>query len=270
MRNLSLNALALALLAVGSGPAIAGMTCQASSPAHRVALVELYTSEGCSSCPPADQWLSALSSSALSADKVLPLALHVDYWDYIGWKDRFAEPAYTKRQRGHAARNRLNSIYTPQVVTNGQDTRDWYRAGSFLSRVEAISSQPSPVTMQLQASQTRPGSATVTVGVDVQDASALSAGPATVHVVMYQNGLASEVSRGENAGRHLVHDRVVRHWARPQPMKSALSFEREIELPWNAVSDSAAGTGLAAFVQASDGEVIQAVDCVLAAPASTS
>ena len=80
-------------------------------------VVELFTSQGCSSCPPADAMLHKLAER----DDVIALALHVDYWDYIGWKDEFAVPAYTKRQRGYARTNGRRMIYTPQMVINGQD-----------------------------------------------------------------------------------------------------------------------------------------------------
>lgn len=245
-----------------AAPAIshAAMQCEAMSPENRVALVELYTSEGCSSCPPADKWLSALSESGLSKDKVLPLALHVDYWDYIGWKDRFADPGYTERQRQHATRNSLRSIYTPQVVTNGQDTRNWYRASDFLRRVEAINQQRSPVTVNLSATSNSAATVQVNVSIDTLDRAAMPSGQAVVHLVMYENALLSDVNRGENAGRNLAHDRVVRHWAKPQRLGPTSSFERVIPLPADTRLKHA---GLAAFVQAADGEIIQAADCRL-------
>ena len=102
-------------------------TCEVNSQPHRVALLELYTSEGCSSCPPADKWLSELSGIGLDANKVVPLSLHVDYWNYIGWRDPYSSSQYTARQREQGQRNRLLSIYTPQMVINGQDYRAWRR-----------------------------------------------------------------------------------------------------------------------------------------------
>ena len=74
-------------------------TCSKHSPAHTVALLELYTSEGCDSCPPADKFVSGLRGSGMTSAQVVPLSLHVDYWDYIGWKDVFAKAAFTERQR---------------------------------------------------------------------------------------------------------------------------------------------------------------------------
>src|SRR3954471_24065910 len=108
-----------------SAGAIAGTNamCQAKSPATLTPVVEVYTSEGCSSCPPADKWLAKLKDDAAKG-RVVAEGFHVGYWDYIGWVDRFASPAYTDRQRQLASWNRLSSIYTPQIVRNGQDWRD--------------------------------------------------------------------------------------------------------------------------------------------------
>ncbi len=259
-------ALALAPAALVQAAPV-GLHCEAHSPVNRMAVVELYTSEGCSSCPPADRWLSALNESALADDeRVLPLALHVDYWDYIGWKDRFADPTYTSRQRQIAAQNKLRNIYTPQVVMSGSDTRKWYDAGTVLSRIEAINAQPSPVALSLSAMPAEsPGGAgparlTATVMPSIVDAGALPAGAATVHLMLFENGLASNVSRGENAGRKLTHDRVVRHWARPAPLQADKLVRRTIELPADSKPDN---MGLAVFVQGGDGQIVQAAHCAL-------
>jgi hypothetical protein len=104
---------------------IAQPQCSAVSGSQTNALVELYTSEGCSSCPPADQWLTRLKTQSNQLGNIVPIALHVDYWDYIGWKDNFANPAFAKRQRDMAASGRARGVYTPQIAINGQDTRSW-------------------------------------------------------------------------------------------------------------------------------------------------
>ena len=95
--------------------------CSAKSGAGTAALVELYTSEGCDSCPPADAWLRKLP--AAGAGSVVPLSFHVDYWDYIGWKDPFANPAFGARQRELAAVNRARIVYTPQVMLGARRSR---------------------------------------------------------------------------------------------------------------------------------------------------
>ena len=109
-------------------------TCSKVSPAHTIALLELYTSEGCSSCPPADKFVSNLQrSTSLTTDQVVPISLHVDYWDYIGWKDNFANPEFAKRQRDMAALGHARGVYTPQLAINGQDTRSWLSDARFKS-----------------------------------------------------------------------------------------------------------------------------------------
>ena len=104
-------------LAATCGPAIA-----AKSGTVTGTIVELYTSEGCDSCPPADKWFSTLNAAR---DGVVPLAFHVDYWDYIGWKDRFAKSLFTQRQRDAVTRQGSRVSYTPQLMLDGRDLRTW-------------------------------------------------------------------------------------------------------------------------------------------------
>ena len=89
-------------------------------------LIELFTSEGCSSCPPAEKWLSALKSSPDLWKKTVPVAFHVDYWDHLGWRDRFAKPEFTSRQQRYAAAWGGDSVYTPGFVVNGKEWRGWF------------------------------------------------------------------------------------------------------------------------------------------------
>src|SRR5499427_4717203 len=111
--------LALFLGVLTSLPA-AGAHCAAKSGEFTAALVELYTSEGCDSCPPADRWLSGLGGGS-GPGRVVPLSLHVDYWDYIGWKDPYAKREFSLRQRKLSQLQRMALVYTPQVVLQGQD-----------------------------------------------------------------------------------------------------------------------------------------------------
>jgi len=104
----------LVALACGSADAAPATVCQRSSPPHTVALVELFTSEGCSSCPPADRWLSTFASR-YGPEQVVPLSLHVNYWDYIGWQDPFAQAPFSERQRQLAQRSASPRVYTPEV-----------------------------------------------------------------------------------------------------------------------------------------------------------
>ncbi len=97
-----------------------------SSPDTRVSLLELYTSEGCSSCPPADNWLSKLKSHPQLWQSIVPVAFHVDYWNYIGWNDRFSSPDYSARQRRYASAENVNTVYTPGFMLNGQEWRSFF------------------------------------------------------------------------------------------------------------------------------------------------
>src|ERR1700737_4679799 len=93
---------------------------------EKVSLLELYTSEGCSSCPPAESWLGQLTTDGRLWKEIVPVAFHVDYWDNLGWKDRFAKPEYTSRQRSYSAVWGILSVYTPGFVLNGQEWKGWF------------------------------------------------------------------------------------------------------------------------------------------------
>jgi hypothetical protein len=166
---------------------LAAQTCTVQAAAQPPAVVELYTSEGCSSCPPADRWLSALKMRP----DVLALAFHVNYWDSLGWPDRFATPAITQRQ--HALQRSAGApyVYTPQVILNGRDLRAWSAAS--LPRLAA-----SPIALTL----TREGSR-------VRAEVGASSRPLAGYWAVLEDGHASRVKAGENAGNTLQHDHVV-------------------------------------------------------------
>src|SRR6185369_4551296 len=143
-----MRTLLLVVLMLSQGMAEA-IQCTARSPATTTVLVELYTSEGCDSCPPADRWLSSLGAKGYGPDRVVPIALHVDYWDYIGWKDPYARAAFSARQRKMAALARAAAVYTPQVLLQGHDFRDW-RSGGFDRMVAGINARPATARIALQ------------------------------------------------------------------------------------------------------------------------
>ncbi|WP_158080767.1 thioredoxin family protein [Pelomonas sp. KK5] len=187
-------AVALLLLNLGLAQADAG-SCMARSGPTVPPLVELYTSEGCNSCPPADRWLSGLKARRPDA---IAAAFHVDYWDRLGWKDRFASPAYTERQQQTQAWSGARFAYTPQIIVNG---RDWH-GGSELPA-------PSPAGVALVL-QRHDGDK---VSVDLRP---LSGSPAKVQLwwAAVEDGHQSQVKAGENQGSLLRHDDVVRDYAR--------------------------------------------------------
>jgi len=164
--------------------------------------VELYTSEGCDSCPPADRWLSSLKDKP----GVLAAAFHVDYWDGLGWKDRFASPRYSERQAQLQAASGARSSYTPQVRVNGADWRRWPELPA--GRAESV------VRMSLQ----RDGEQ---VELAVRPPAGAGARWAAWWVAV-EDALDSDVRAGENAGAHLHHDHVVRHYGRIVPWRGAL------------------------------------------------
>lgn len=188
--------------------------CFAQSGATRTPVIELYTSEGCSSCPPADKWLSTLKTAGTgkAASEPVVQAFHVGYWDYIGWVDRFASPANTARQRQIASFNRQSSIYTPQAVLDGRDWRDWGRVPS--------TNEPPGAAISLKQVGPDQFEALVTPLGTVQDgpggtAGSGGSGGSTVWSAYWsvtEHGHSSKVKAGENAGELLQHDFVVRQY----------------------------------------------------------
>lgn len=242
----------LPLVAPASG---AAAECSARSGPARAVLVELYTSEGCSSCPPADRWLSGLRASGLGADRMVPLAFHVDYWDYIGWKDEFAKPRYSARQRELAEVNRSSFVYTPQVLLGGADYRGWGSPADLAARVETIQRQAPGADILLQAGKTGDSGLEVAATGSLREANA----GAVLYLAVHESRLASDVKAGENSGRRLEHDYVVRELIGPVAFSG--KGEAGIRQALSLKPDWKRGDlGIAAFVQdRSTGEVLQAV-----------
>ncbi|MEL6682154.1 MAG: DUF1223 domain-containing protein [Pseudomonadota bacterium] len=161
-------------------------------------VVELYTSQGCSSCPPADAMLHDLAKR----DDVIALALHVDYWDYIGWKDVFAQPEFTARQNAYARAANSATVYTPQMVIGGVD--------------HVVGSRPMEVIETLQAHSIKGNSVDVTLarkGDQVQiNAEPGGPGGYVVQLVRFRPEESVAIRRGENAGRNLSYANIVTSW----------------------------------------------------------
>jgi len=254
--------LLLALLVVIPGlPALAqSPSCTAQSQAGTTALVELYTSEGCDSCPPADRWLSGLGARGLVPGRVVPIALHVDYWDYIGWKDPYAKPEFTLRQRLHAQLKRSRLVYTPQVLLQGQDFRGW-SSGAFEQELAWINARPAAARIALTIAAARPGAFEVETAVEVLDPAQRA--DAALFLATYGSRLLSEVRAGENRGRTLAHDFVVFEWQGPLALGAVgkLLDRRALSLlPKARGGQDRAHSGVVAFVQnRASGEVLQAL-----------
>jgi hypothetical protein len=223
---------ALLLLAL----AACAPTHAAPSAASGPVVIELFTSQGCSSCPPADRLLAALGEDPA----VLPLAFHVDYWDHLGWRDPFSSPRWSERQ-GRYAKGFGRGLYTPQLVVGGtQDVLGSHARAARAAIDRAASRPPSGATVELAAR--RDGRRIVASG------EARAPAPATLVVVLYERARTTDVPRGENAGTRAADSYVVRELVeRPLGPFS-------VELP--LASDGA--HGVVAFIQAASGGAILA------------
>lgn len=200
-----------------AGGVVRGLARGASDPSFPAVLVELFTSEGCSSCPPADRLLTDLQQRPPAGAEVIVLSEHVDYWNHLGWEDPFSSSLFSARQHQYSMKFRKESVYTPQMVVDG--------------RAEALGSDASAVRALIIDAAQRPH-ATVRLHVRQDDESENHSKALLLHVevspapkelkdrrwhamlAVTESGLASSVSRGENAGRRLMHTGVVRQFTR--------------------------------------------------------
>ncbi|KIN71866.1 DUF1223 domain-containing protein [Sulfitobacter guttiformis] len=163
-------------------------------------VVELYTSQGCSSCPPADEIFSELDDR----DDVIAIALHVDYWDYIGWKDEFGQPAHAVRQRAYAAKAGRNSIYTPEMIVNG--TTDIVGAKPMALSKAIAEHQAKPLRTALLAQRNETA---LRIQAQVPTGSVV---PMEIHVLRLFPAKNSEITRGENRGRIYTYKNIAHSW----------------------------------------------------------
>jgi hypothetical protein len=185
------------LLLSAAASATDATTCTARSTTTPPRVVELFTSEGCSSCPPADRWLSTLKGRG----DVIALGYHITYWDRLGWPDRFADPAYTQRQYEIAARHGSRSVYTPQVLVDGRDWRGWPQLPAAAGTQAAAAAAVPRVTL------TRESDGRVAARIEPEPQSSRQLGG---YWAVIEHGHTSRVRAGENAGETLRHDHVVR------------------------------------------------------------
>ncbi len=229
--------------------------CRGKSAEHRTALLELYTSEGCNSCPPADRWLTNLAEGQYDSKEIVPLALHVDYWNYLGWKDPFSSKEYSQRQRRQGDVNNLRSIYTPQFVLNGQDLRGWYKRNGTDAPIEKINQQGATVHIDMTV-KSNDSALDVNTAIDLQAGQSVSG--YGLYLAVFENALVSDIPRGENAGKTLHHDYVVRDLRGPYKLSGKPA---EYQQRFNLGSDwNSENLGIAAFVQnPKTGDVLQAM-----------
>ena len=184
----------LLLLAVATTARAAKL--EVASPARQTALIELYTSEGCSSCPPADRWLSRFKDDPRLWQQVVPVAFHVDYWNYLGWIDRFSDSSFTQRQYQYRQYGHVTGVYTPGLLVNGREWRGWVsrrrlpQNGTGDAGILKVS-----IDGNQASAEYRPGRPLPT--------------PVILNVAVLAFNQSTEVGAGENSGRSLRHDFVV-------------------------------------------------------------
>jgi len=224
---------AVALLALLLATPLQAAPLLLDSGARQVTLLELYTSQGCSSCPPAERWLNKFIDDNDLWVEVVPLAFHVDYWDYIGWLDPFAAAAHGERQRDYARAGRARTVYTPGIFSNGREWRGW------------------TFGLGPRRSDRQPGSLVVTI-----DAGRIQAGfpvtgePMELHVALLGCGIETPVARGENRGRtlpqefvvlaHAVHPSETGQWQIDLPQDKAGQAQRHAIALWVSTPDNPA------------------------------
>ena len=240
--------LALALLT----PTVSFAACDVTSGPKTTALVELYTSEGCSSCPPADRELSRFPSREYSFGQAVPISLHVDYWDYIGWKEPFAQPKFSERQSWLVRANGHKTVFTPHFFVSGTEVRDW--RGDLGKELKRVLAAPAGASVHVQAEST--GSGTLSIAASAN--APRSPDPLALFVALTEDKITSSVLAGENRGVTLAHDHVVREWIGPIALNdghAAIKQAVTTRSTWNP-----AQLGVVGFVQdMRTGRVLQAV-----------
>ena len=205
----------------------------APAPTRRAVVVELFTSEGCSSCPPADALLARLEQTQpVAGAEVIALALHVDYWNHLGWADPFSSRRFSERQGEYAAAFGSEQVYTPQMVVDG--VREFNGGNAALAQEAIARAAREPKGAVLIARAPSQAEGFVRVSAEVNNFPKPTAGEAAdVILAVTESGLATDVARGENTGRRLAHVGVVRS-LRPLgglPEEPGTSFKAETEVP---------------------------------------
>jgi hypothetical protein len=240
--------LVAALLVVTAGACLQGST--ENNGARVPVLLELFTSEGCSSCPPADRLLETLDrTQPVGGAEVIVLSEHVDYWDSLGWKDPFSSPQYSARQYGYASKFHLSSVYTPQLVVDG---RVQFVGSDGHEAVSAIEKERREQKIPIGISHAVRNGNQVTVQIELPAPQAqINTRTAVLYVALADNMTESHVAHGENAGRALAHVGVVRTLTQVGTVRFESPLTKEVTLPARAGVGSN-GLRLVAFLQDPD------------------
>jgi hypothetical protein len=203
---------------------------------RQAVLLELYTSEGCNSCPPAEEYLNSFRTNPDLWKRYIPLAFHVDYWDYLGWKDRFARNEFSARQRTYGQWHRARTIYTPEFFANGQE---WRRAWGTTPPAQSTDDVG---TLVINVNDTRL-SAMFSPAEGVGDKLVL-------HVAILGTGLTTDIRRGENAGRRAHHEFVVLGYGKA----AGTGYRWNMPLP-AAKTEGASRLAIAAWITRADSPI---------------
>jgi hypothetical protein len=226
--------------------------CDVKSGPGTTALIELYTSEGCSSCPPADKRLSQFPSREYGLQQAVPISLHFDYWDNLGWKEPFAQPRFSERQNWLVHANGHKTVFTPHFFVSGTEVRDWH--ANLSDELKRVNAQSAAANIQLRGEAAGQGNFIVSASASAR----ASDDPVALFIAVTEDKLVSNVSAGENRGVTLSHDHVVRQWIGPVALTSGRGEVRQAITPranWNP-----ANLGIVGFVQdMKTGHVLQAV-----------
>jgi hypothetical protein len=228
---------------------MAGGLLNLKSSVERQSMVELFSSEGCSSCPPAEKWLGALRHDPGLWTKFIPIEFHVNYWDGLGWKDPYANGTFTQRQRDYAELWKIESVYTPGVALNGNEWLGWRSAGT-----AELTKAGEPVgILEVKELSKRK------FFVKFMPATKSSDSEYFINAALLENRLISQVSRGENSGSDLHHDFVAVS-LKTNPLKSKNgAFEGEIDLSETDFKTKPSSLSGAFWVSGKNPKPIQAV-----------
>ena len=205
-------------LALGLLPGSAAMAQDAG--ASGPVVVELFTSQGCSSCPPADEMMAELAQ----LDGVIALSLHVDYWNYLGWEDTFSQAVFTERQYAYGRAAGSTVVYTPQLIVGGEGRVMGARAMELADQIAAHRAAPRPVTVSMSAD-----GANEVFTIEALWRASEPAPSMIVQLVAYSPHEVVEIARGENAGRTVEYHNVVRQWRMIGEWDGAEPFRAEID-----------------------------------------
>jgi hypothetical protein len=257
----------IAFVSVTAGVLTLASESLSSSDVRTAVLVELFTSEGCSSCPPADAFLQSLDRQPVAGEQMIVLSEHVDYWNHIGWKDPYSARFFSDRQSAYARRFSLDGVYTPQMVVDG--TTEFVGSDSSRADKAFVKALRAPKIAVDLSSVSLDATAVVKAHVKAGALQAsFSLREAEVYVAIALNRAESQVSHGENAGRTLAHAAVVRSMVKVGTIQRGQTFEKDIQVKLDPGTDTR-NLRLIAFVQEPGqgrviGAAVQMVDATLA------